>query len=1021
MAPVTFLLWRGRAARRLRRQSTAIALEQLESRALLTFTIPLVDHTGLTDYTLYAIGYTTSDTPTRLMPAGSNIGRFEVYDVHAPSNGTIEGIKINRPGSGPIPPVTGGISEIALESTDDLNGGAILVVAVPDVWGQPPYVTYTGTGTAVTPPGFPNNNWPGVQPSFVYTELEFTKLASNTLTIDSTQVNFWSMPVTGTSISVEGTLELGQPSTLLRNKILEAYTPFIDAEQNLQSPAKDALKQAYQNLYSASLGWIISPLSYGKTNIPIPFQNAWNDDLHTLFGGPGQPGLKNIRTFFPGENDYWTGNSQAKPDGSGGFNYSLRFIKDGTKGTAATDWFEIDSPLNATSVSLYGSAGYQVYGCIGTFLHPRGYAGAGTPIGTQIVAALNRGVALLPADGTQGANSQVWSTQTNWYPANQNYNNYARFMHVAKTADGDQIFVYGPSVPSVTPVQDNQGSLMGPAYGFPQDENDKNFVPGMPRIGAYPVPFEFASLADGATVTFSFGPWGTVVPSGPIVAGTSFAVNENATNALLTWPGGPLAGFTNSPVTATLTLANGLAGGTLTCTTQAVTGGTITPTGSAAVGWQVEGTQSQLNEYFTKAGAVTFTPVINSTASQQVTMSAVAGLQHASGTSFITIVPVISGPVVNLVPASFTTSEATQVSLAYTLAPFSDTDPTISDATTFQVTVAAPAGTLVATSTSTVAVGGSPSALTFTPISLGGTNALAALNEYFVAGNVKYTPPAGSLATQTLSITLVDTLNSKSSNVATTQIFIGQRGTPLINVPIAYWVQVDRRGNLVWPRGMTPFVDADSRALNVTMAVTGGSGSLGATSRNGVTVTGDGSQRTFSGSVRNLNAFFKTAGRITYTTSGGSLLPRTLGIFASDGIRSASVSSAILVQGLRPAGRPTVNAATSLGPTGRNQPLVITYDQLVAASGAGQTGSRSIEFVLDRVLSGKLELFDENRWQQVPPKGWPTALQIPLLAPGGSIRWTPPANASGRLAAFRMVTWDGLQKSVASQVVVNVS
>jgi hypothetical protein len=989
-------------------------MEQLESRALLTFTIPLVDHTGLADYTLYAIGYTTKDTPTRLTTTtGSNIGRFDAYG-QAPSTGTIDGIKINRPASGPIPPVTGGISEITLASLDNLDGGAIFVVAVPDSWGQPPYVTYTGSGSNVTPPGFPNNNWPGVQPSFVYTELEFTKLQGSTLTIDSTQVNFWSMPVTGTS----ATLELGQPTTLLRNKILDAYTPFINAEQNLQSPAKAALKNAYQNLYSASLGWIISPLSYGITNMPIPFQTAWNDDLQTLFGGPGQPGMKNIRTYFPGENDFWTGNAQAKPDGNGGFNHSLRFIKDGTKGTAATDWFEIDSPLNATSVSLYGSAGYQVYGCTGTFLNPSGYVGAGTPIGTQIVAALNRGVALLPADGTQGANSQVWSTQTNWYPAGQNYNNYARFMHVAKTTDGDRIFEYGPSV---TPVVDNQGALMGPAYGFPQDENDQNFVPGKPQIGAYPVPFEFGSLADPATVTFSFGPWGTVVPSGPVVAGTSFAVNENATDAPLTWPGGPLAGFTNSPVTATLALANGLAGGTLTCTTQAVTGGTITPTGSAAAGWQVQGTQSQLNEYFTKAGAVTFTPVTNSTASQRVTMSAVAGLQHASGTSVVTMIPVNSGPVVNLVPASFTTSEATQVSLAYTLAPFSDTDPTISDATTFRVTVTAPTGTLEATSTSTVAVGGLPSALTFTPVSLGGTNALAALNQYFVAGNVRYTPPAGSLAPQTLSTNLVDTLNSKSSNVATTQIFIGQRGTPLINVPIAFWVQVDRRSNLVWPRGMTPFVDADSRALTVTMAVTGGSGSLGATSRDGVMVSGVGNQRTFTGSVRNLNAFFKAAGRITYTTSGGSLLPRTLGIFASDGIHSASASSAILVQGLRPAGRPTINAATSLGPTGRRQPLVITYDQLVAASGAGQTGFRSIEFVLDRVLSGKLELFDENRWQQVPPKGWPTALQIPLLAPGGSIRWTPPANTSGRLAAFRMVTWDGLQKSLASQVVVNIS
>jgi hypothetical protein len=1004
---------RNRAARRLRRRPTAITLEPLESRTLLAFTIALVDNTGLTDYTLYAIGYATTGTPTYLVNAGNDVGTFNPYGSSAPATGKLEGIKINRPQNGPIPAVTGGISQISMVAADDLNGGAIFVVAVPDSWTQAPYVTYAGTGTSVTPPGFPTDNWPGTQPSFVYTELEFTKLEDSTLTIDSTQVNFWSMPVTGTF----NALQLGQPPTLLRNKILEAYTPFINAEHNLQSPAKAALKTAYQDLYSASLGWVISPFALGRgaTDMPAAFQTAWDDDLHKLFGGPGQPGMKNIRTYFPGEQDYWTGNAQAKPDGTGGFNYSLRFTKDGTKGTAANEWFEIDSPLNTASVSLYGNAGFQVYGCKGTFLNPRGYRGAGTPIGTQIVTALNRGVALLPADPkTPGSNSQLWSTQSNWYPAAQNYNNYSRFMHAAKTADNERIFVYGPSV---TPVADAQGALMGPAYGFPQDENDQNFVPGQPQVGAYPVPFEFGNLADGSTVTFSFGPWGTNPPLTPFVAGTSFTVAENATNAPLTWSGPPLSGFTTAPVTVTVALDGGSANGTLTLTPA----GPVTPTGSAAAGWQVAGTQAELNAYFQTAGAVTFTPSLNSTAQQQLTMAAVAGSQQAQGTSTITIVPVNSGLVVNLVPGSFTTDEATPVALAYTLAPFSDTDPTIGAANTFRVTVTAPAGTLAATSTASITVGGTPTALTFTPNNLGGAEALAALNQYFVAGSVTYTPPAGSLATQTLSTTLVDTFKSKSSNVATTQIFIGQGGTPLIDVPIAFWVKVDRRGNLVWPRGMTPFVDADSRSLTVTMAVTGGDGSLAATSRNGVTVAGDGSQRTFTGSVRNLNAFFKTAGRITYKTSGGSLLPRTLGLFASDGTRSGSASSAILVQGLRPAGRPTINAATSLGRTGRNQPLVITYDQLVAASGAGQTGSRSIEFVLAGISSGRLELFDENRWQRVPPQGWPTILPVPLLAPGGKIRWTPPANQSGRLAAFRVLSWDGLQRSVVSQVTVDVA
>lgn len=1015
MAPLLFIPRRSRSARitssRITRsRPAALAIEPLEAKTLLAYTIPLVDNTKLTDYTLYAIGYTTKDTPTYLVKAGGDVGSFIKYGAAAPASGTIEGVKINRPANGPIPAVTGGISEITLTSSDDLNGSAIFVVAVPDSWTKAPYVTYTGKGTAVTPPGVPNDNWPGTQPSFVFTELEFTKLKDSTLTIDATQVNFWSMPVTGTA----GSLSLGQPPSLLRDKILEAYTPFINAETNLQS--NPTLKAAYQNLYGPSLGWILSPISYGKDSMPAEFQSAWDGDLRKLFGGPSEPGMQNIRTYFSGEGDYWTGNARATPDGKGGFNYSLRFTKDGTKGTAANEWFEIDSPLNATAISLYGPAGFQVYGCTGTFLNPRGYAGAGTPIGTQLVAALNRGVALVPADGTPGSNSQLWSTQTNWYPATQNYNNYSRFMHVAKTADGTQISGYT----GATPVKDAQGGLMGPAYGFPQDENDNNFLPGKPQVGTYPVPFEFGSLADGATVTFSFGPWGSVTPAGPIVAGSSFSVPENAPATPLVWDA-PIAGFTNSPITVTLALTGGLSAGTLTATQQTVTGGTVTPTGSAAAGWTIQGTQSQLNEYFAKSGAVTFQPIADSTAMQQLTMSAAAGSQQAAATSFITIVPVNAGPVVTLVPATFTTNEGTQVTLAYTAAPFSDSDPTMTAATTFRVTVTAPAGTLAATSTASITVGGTSSTMTFTPVNLGGTAALAALNQYFVAGNVKYTPPAGSLATQTLSTTLVDTLHSKSSNVATTQIVIDQGTAPLIDVPIAFWVTVDRRGNLVWPKGMAPFVDADSSSLTVTLAVTGGAGTLAATTAGGVTVSGSGSQRTFTGTVQNLNKFFLTAGRITYTTSGSSVLPRTLGILASDGTRSGSASAPILVRAAQPAGPPTISAKTVLGPTGLNQPIVITYAQLVTASGAGQTGSRSIEFMLAGVTSGKVELFDEGRWQRVPPRGWPKSLQIPLLAPGGSIRWTPPANASGRLAAFRVLTWDGLQKSAVSQVSVDVT
>lgn len=264
---------------------------------------------------------------------------------------------------------------------------------------------------------------------------------------------------------------------------------------------------------------------------------------------------------------------------------------------------------------------------------------------------------------------------------------------------------------------------------------------------------------------------------------------------------------------------------------------------------------------------------------------------------------------------------------------------------------------------------------------------------------------------------LKDTTDTKSSNSAITQVFIGQAGTPMVQAPIAFWVPVDQRRNLVWPRGLAPFADSDSRTLTVRLTVAGGAGTLTAASGGGVTRNADGS---LTGTVRALNAYFQTVGRITYVSAGSSLLPRTLSIFATDGTRSGTATSAILVRSRGPVGVPAINRTASLGSTPAGTPLVITYAQLVAATGATTANSRSVEFLLGGVSSGRLELWDGAKWVRVPatlPK-----FKEPILAPGGLIRWTPPARATGQRAAFRAIAWDGWKMSaIQSQVSVDVT
>jgi hypothetical protein len=250
---------------------------------------------------------------------------------------------------------------------------------------------------------------------------------------------------------------------------------------------------------------------------------------------------------------------------------------------------------------------------------------------------------------------------------------------------------------------------------------------------------------------------------------------------------------------------------------------------------------------------------------------------------------------------------------------------------------------------------------------------------------------------------------------------IQRGGATIVSAPISFMTTAGTVAKLAWP--MQPFADSNSMRLNAALSVSPAAGGmLRAISRDGVTVTPSGSRSAelqFSGTVAALNAYFQNkAGFISYTPTAGSLAPRTLTLSAlgRDGL-SGLATAALLVRSAAPqAPAPAVRSRALLGLVPAGQPVVITYSQLVAATGATQTTSRSIQFMLAGLSSGRLEVWSGSRWSVVP-----SVTNIPLLAPGGQIRWTPPAAAVGVRPAFSVKTWDGWRMSGVSHVLVHLT
>lgn len=114
---------------------------------------------------------------------------------------------------------------------------------------------------------------------------------------------------------------------------------------------------------------------------------------------------------------------------------------------------------------------------------------------------------------------------------------------------------------------------------------------------------------------------------------------------------------------------------------------------------------------------------------------------------------------------------------------------------------------------------------------------------------------------------------------------------PTVSAPARLALSEDTTGAVIF--GATPFADPDSAQLSVTLEVA--DGTLGVVGAAGVTVGGTAVRRTFSGTVADLNAYFTTAGNISYTPPADANGSRTLKTSVTDGSLSASADTLLQI------------------------------------------------------------------------------------------------------------------------------
>ena len=330
--------------------------------------------------------------------------------------------------------------------------------------------------------------------------------------------------------------------------------------------------------------------------------------------------------------------------------------------------------------------------------------------------------------------------------------------------------------------------------------------------------------------------------------------------------------------TGSVTVTLSVTAGTLT----AATAGGVTVAGSGTGTVTLTGTVAAINS-FISGGNVDYTTAADDTAAQTLTVSIDDGGNTGSGgaktdteTVTLNVTAVNDAPVLT-VPGSITIDE--DVTTAITGITVADVDAGTGNIT---VTLSVPGGTLAATGTPSVVVGGTATALTL-------TGTLADINAFLGGSNVTYTTALNNAGDVNLTVTVNDKGNTgtggaKSDSEVITLDVQAVNDAPVAAVPVSITVTEDVASAIT---GIN-FSDVDAGAGNVTVTLSVTTGTLAAATGGGVTVTGSGTGTvTLTGTVAAINSFIGTSG-VTYTTAADDTAAQTLTVSIDDGGNTGS-------------------------------------------------------------------------------------------------------------------------------------
>src|SRR5690606_23994959 len=208
---------------------------------------------------------------------------------------------------------------------------------------------------------------------------------------------------------------------------------------------------------------------------------------------------------------------------------------------------------------------------------------------------------------------------------------------------------------------------------------------------------------------------------------------------------------------------------------------------------------------------------------------------------------------------------------------FSDEDADTSEVT---VTLSVPTGSLSASPSDGVTVGGTASALTL-------TGSIADLNAFMASGAVTYTTAANATADVTLTVTINDNGNTgsggaQSDTTSVTLLVTAVNDAPTVTAPASISVTEDVASALT----DINFADVDAGSNIVTVTLSVPTGALTATSGgDGVTVTYTPTGVRLDGTIADLNAFI-AGSNVTYYTAANATDDVTLTITVNDGGRN---------------------------------------------------------------------------------------------------------------------------------------